>query len=48
MQRISLTWVIETFRAIDDLEQVKSNTKLWDNLFRLYGASNQIDALFQQ
>jgi len=48
MQRISLTWVIETFRAIDRLEEVKPNTRLWDQIFVLYGAKGQLDAIFQQ
>lgn len=48
MQRISLTWVIETFRAIDALESVREGNSLWVSTSTLYTAKNQIDVLFQQ
>lgn len=48
VQRISLTWVIETFRAVDELDNVKAGIKLWSIIHVLWGAKNQLDALFQQ
>lgn len=48
MQRISLTWIIDTFRAIDKLDEVHGAFPITQHWWTLSNADSQLAVLFDQ